>query len=82
MLKVSKFFFMLLIFRCNIDKLSDISSSKKFWNSSGKMYGVSRFWMLSLKKWTTVSQELSSKMLPELSEGSYFNVQNLELHAH
>ena len=67
---------MLLMFRCKTDKLSDISLSKKFWNSSGKMNGVLKFWMLVLKKWRYGSQELSSKMSPELSEGSYFSVSN------
>ena len=41
---------MFLMFRYKIDKFSDISSSKKFLNSLGKMYGVSRFQMLVLKK--------------------------------
>ena len=72
--KVSKKIFMFLIFRCEIEKISDISSSKKFWNSSDKIYGVIRFWMLVLNKWRSRSQELSIKMSPELSEGSYFSV--------
>ena len=32
------------------------------------------FWMLVLKKWRLESQELSNKMLPELSERSYLSV--------
>ena len=38
-----KVFLIILVFRCKIEKLSDISSSKKFLNSSDKMYGVLRF---------------------------------------
>ena len=66
---------MLFMFRCKIDKRSDISSSKKFWNSSGKRYGVLRLWILVLKKCRLGSQELSSN-------DHTLVFQNLELHAH
>ena len=49
-LKLSTFFLMLLIFKWSIENESWEELSMNFWNSSGNIYGESRFWVFKLKK--------------------------------
>ena len=71
-LKFSKYFLMLLIFRCKTESWSD-QLSRKLWNSPGIKYGVSRPWNFLLKKLRSRWQE-SSKRISLLSDILYFKV--------
>ena len=73
-LKLSKFFLMLLIFKWSIENESLEEVPMNFWYSSGKLYGVSRFWVFKLKNLTSEPHELSSNISSELSH--ILNFQN------
>ena len=70
----------LLIFRCKIEKHFEFSLQEKLSNSSGKMYGVSIFWMsVSTLKFISGSQELSYLYFMSIIRNLYFNDSKVEI---
>ena len=69
---MSRFFLILLIFKWSIQNDSWEEPPTNFWNSSSNIYGVSK-----LKKLTSGSHKLSSKISSELSTILYLKFSKL-----